>query len=395
MRVSELTAYHVRIPLKTKIKHASHTREQTDSLVVRCRLDNGQIGWGEGLPRSYVTGETIEQAFDLLRSTPLTQQLGGDIADLRQAIEVCEAIQLTRPQPDARNCFGNSIRCALEISVLDAVCRTLGVPLSEVTRQFGAAAGVRADQSQVRYSVVITSMSPAKQWLKSWLARLYGFQQLKLKVGVQGVDDAESVARVRRAVGSKMDLRLDANEAWSCSDLERIVASLRVFGITAIEQPVPHADVRQLATLRRNIDVPIVLDESLCSLEDAHDAIEYGTCDLFNIRLSKCGGFLNSLKLAATARQAGLGYQLGCQVGETGILSAAGRHFACSVGGIRYLEGSYDRLLVRERLTHEDLTWGRGGLAPALLGAGLGVQIDVAALERVTVAQESWPRAIR
>jgi muconate cycloisomerase len=92
---------------------------------------------------------------------------------------------------------------------------------------------------------------------------------------------------------------------------------------------------------------------------------------------------LNSLRLAAMARAHGLGFQLGCQVGETGILSAAGRHFACSVGPIRYLEGSYDRWLVRERLTRQDLSFGYGGWAPALKGPGLGVNVDRAAVNRV------------
>ena len=105
-----------------------------------------------------------------------------------------------------------------------------------------------------------------------------------------------------------------------------------------------------------------------------------------NLRLSTCGGFVRTHELAALAQREGLGYQLGCQVGETGILSAAGRHFAASVGNIRYLEGSYDRYLVKERLTTEDLTFGRGGFAPALQGPGLGVTIDEAALRRATVA---------
>jgi muconate cycloisomerase len=134
-----------------------------------------------------------------------------------------------------------------------------------------------------------------------------------------------------------------------------------------------------------------MLDESLCSLVDARQAIEAGTCDLFNLRLSKCGGFLTSLLLAAAAHRAGLGCQLGCQVGETGILSAAGRHFATSVGELRYLEGSFDRFLVRETLTREDLTFGRGGYAPALAGPGLGVTIDRAALQRVTQAELRLP----
>ena len=68
MRIQELVAYHVRIPLRSKVKHASHTRTDTDSILVCCRLDDGSEGWGEGLPREYVTGETIDTAVELFRS---------------------------------------------------------------------------------------------------------------------------------------------------------------------------------------------------------------------------------------------------------------------------------------------------------------------------------------
>ena len=75
------------------------------------------------------------------------------------------------------------------------------------------------------------------------------------------------------------------------------------------------------------------------------------------------------------AEASNLGYQLGSQVGETGILSAAGRHFACNVDRIRYLEGSFDRFLVRETLTDENLTFARTGRAPRLTGPGLGISV--------------------
>lgn len=390
MRIAELIAYHVQIPLKTKIRHASYTRRMTDSVVVRCRLSDGTEGWGEGLPREYVTGETIESAFELLRATPLTQQLGASLESPEAAIATCEKIELNRSQPDPRNCFGNSIRCALELSILDAVCRVSKVPLSAITSLFGPATGIRKKQDKVQYSAVITSSSPVKQRIKSVLIRLHGFHQTKVKVGVEGVDDEVSLQRIRGLVGPKMDLRIDANEAWTCENLQSKFELLEKFDITSIEQPVHHNEVGGLAKLRSNISAPIMLDESLCSVDDGQRAIESGTCDMFNIRISKCGGFLNSLKTAALAHQAGLGYQLGCQVGETGILSAVGRHFATSVGNIRFLEGSYDSFLVKERLTHENLTWGRRGLAPALSGPGLGVSIDEAALKRVTVAEEHF-----
>lgn len=389
MRISEITAYHVRIALKKTVRHASHSRTENDTLVVRCRLDDGTQGWGEGLPRPYVTGETIETALDQLRGTDLRRELGEPFGDLAGAVRLCDGILLAMPQ-GVRDCFGNSVRCALELGILDAACRAQQVPLSSVTELLPETAPIRHSQDRVRYSAAITTSGALKEMVRSLKFRYYGFHQAKVKVGVAGVDDAAALRRIRWALGEQFDLRIDANEAWSCATLESRLEPLLPYRITSLEQPVPHAEVDGLAALRGRVPTPIMLDESLCSLSDAERAIERGTCDLFNIRLSKCGGFLRSLRLAGLAHGAGLRYQLGCQVGETGILSAAGRHFATSVAGIRYLEGSFDRFLVREPLTIEDLTFGRGGYAPALTGPGLGVQIDTAALDRVQIREEHW-----
>uniref|UniRef100_A0A7C4LN38 Dipeptide epimerase n=1 Tax=Schlesneria paludicola TaxID=360056 RepID=A0A7C4LN38_9PLAN len=389
MRLAELTAFHVRIPLRGEIRHASHARTETDSLIVRCRLNDGSIGWGEGLPRHYVTGETIEQAWELFETVDLDRRLGGSFDGLAEGIALLQPWELPYSPSDDRRCFGNSLRCAVELSILDAMCRAEGVPLSAVTRMVPETIAVRQSVPRVRYSGAFTAHSAWKQWRRAVQLRLFGFHQAKVKVGVEGVDDAMVLRRLRRVLGSTFDLRIDVNEAWTCARLPERWERLRPFGISAVEQPVPHAEVAGLAALRPRLGVPVILDESVCSEADARRAIEGGWCDLFNLRLSKCGGFLPALHLAALAHQAGLGYQLGCQVGETGILSAAGRHFASSVANIRYLEGSYDRFLVRERLTVDDLTFGFGGYAPALTGPGLGVTVDLAAVARVTVRQHT------
>jgi L-alanine-DL-glutamate epimerase-like enolase superfamily enzyme len=384
MRVAALIGYRVRIPLKKEIRHASHARTETASLVVQCRLDNGSIGWGEGLPREYVTGETIDDAWQLIGSSEWRSALGGSFESLSDVIALLNNLQMPTRPGDDRGCFGNSVRCAIELAVLDATCRALNVPLSTVTTAMPETIAIRHTTNRVRYSAAFTAMSPWKQTTRALLLRLFGFHQAKVKVGMPDADDAETLKRIRRIVGHGLDLRIDANEAWTCANLAEKLAPLRPFGITAVEQPVPHEMVSGLAAERPSLGVPIMLDESLCGEIDARRAIEQGTCDLFNIRLSKCGGFVPSLRLATLAHQAGLGYQLGCQVGETGILSAAGRHFATSVAAIRYLEGSYDRFLVAERLTVEDLTFGYGGYAPAIIQPGLGITIDPQALQRVT-----------
>jgi muconate cycloisomerase len=186
-------------------------------------------------------------------------------------------------------------------------------------------------------------------------------------------------------------LRLDANEAWPAAVLPEKVEPLKEFNISCIEQPVPHADVAALAELRSRVGVPVMLDESLTSMADAEAAISGRTCDLFNIRLSKCGGFVASLQLAALAHNAGIGYQLGCHPGETGVLSAAGRHWVMAVANVRYLEGSYDRFLFRRLPTNEDITFGYGGRAPVLTWPGLGVTINSAVLDKVTVMKREFP----
>ena len=95
------------------------------------------------------------------------------------------------------------------------------------------------------------------------------------------------------------------------------------------------------------------------------------------------------LRLAALAKSARLGYQLGCHPGESGILSAAGRHWASTVRDIRYREGSYDRFLLKELLTNEDITFGYGGRALALTRPGLGVTMNPTALARMVESQET------
>lgn len=390
MRIVAASAFHVRIPLKGTLKHASYSRTENDTFVVRVRLDDGTEGWGEGLPRPYVTGEDMPQALELLQCLDLPRLLAEPFADLPQAIRLCDALHLPSPPPGHRECFGNSVRAAIEIAILDAACRATGVPLSAVVPLVPETIAVRRSADRVCYSGAVTALGPWKTRVRLWKLRLNGFAQVKVKVGVAGTDDAALLAQVRRTLGPDVELRVDANEAWTCADLESRLAPLVPYGIVSVEQPVPHAESDGLAAVRRRIGTPIMLDESLCSLADARHAIERGTCDLFNVRLSKCGGFLPSLRIVALAHAAGLACQLGCQIGETGILSAAGRHFACAVDGLRALEGSYDRHLVREPLVQEDLTFGYRGAAPALAAPGLSITVDPHAVRRTTVREEHW-----
>ncbi len=392
MRIRQLTAHVVRLALKRAFSHASATRRESENVLVRCELADGTIGWGEGVPRSYVTGETPAGCVAQLPSTPLAEQLSADCSSWPDVIQLCGQFAPAVEREDPRGCYGNALRCAVELSVLDAFGKLFGEPLGEVSRHFFPAKPIFAQRSMVQYSAVIDS-GAASLWRKALVRRLYGFRDCKVKVGSKGDDDVERLRTIRRWSGERIDLRLDANEAWHAEELPAKIGSLCMFNISCIEQPVPHAEVGALSELRKQFDVPVMLDESLTSMADAEAAIAGQTCDLFNIRLSKCGGYLASLRLAAVAHNAGIGYQLGCHPGETGVLSAAGRHWACSVAGIRYLEGSYDRHVFQRPPTNEDMTFGFGGRARAINRPGLAVTMNEAALQQLTVSRQEFPIA--
>ena len=92
MHIRKLTAFVVRLPLKRSFTHATATRDESENVFVRCELADGTVGWGEGVPRSYVTGETPAGCVEQLAATPVGEQLGGDCNSWADVIRLCEAI---------------------------------------------------------------------------------------------------------------------------------------------------------------------------------------------------------------------------------------------------------------------------------------------------------------
>ena len=385
MSISSLKLFKIAVPLKRVIKHASFERSESENLVARVTLSDGIVGYGEGVPRPYVTGETLDSAFTALEAHDWSAIMGRP-SSFGQVVEQLEKLTLPETEADPRGMAGNAARCALEIAILDAYGRRFGELLGRAV-ELAKVDGLDRilPPRRVRYSAAITAESARAERISALKIRIYGFHQVKIKVGTRGQDDGRRLERLRQLLGRRMDIRLDANEAWPIDGLVDRVQPLLRFGPTALEQPVPHGEVSALAELRPRLGVPVMLDESLCGYPDALSALELRTADLFNVRLSKCGGILPSLRIIGLAQRSGLGVQLGCHPGETALLSAAGRHVASRVGGLRYVEGSYDRHILAANLTTEDFTFGYGGRARPIKGPGLGVRVDPAALEAMTL----------
>jgi L-Ala-D/L-Glu epimerase len=369
MQIRSICGYKLNIPFKIKVTHSLFERSETESIVVVIEDSGGLKGYGEGAPRSYVTGETLNEALDSLRFlAPVlfdkgdltTEEVMGFICDLR-------AVHSERVFP---SCW-----CAVETAVLDLAGKLEGKSLWSLfvsepsTRDF-------------TYSAVLPLMPNAESLLElAGLAASLDMRFVKAKVSdlKSGV---ETVRLLRSHLGSQVDIRVDANGAFSVGEALEFLQQVDPFGISAIEQPVPKRDLAGLGEVTRHSAIPVFADESLCSLDDARYLIEHGLCTGFNIRLSKCGGLINSLAIWRLAKSHGLVCQLGCHVGETAILSAAGRHMAAICGEFAYLEGSFSKYILSEDLAAEEICFKKSGFAPLLSGPGLGLTINESILSK-------------
>jgi len=378
-RIEAITIYKLRIPFHQAFRHAAQSREESDAVIVRIEDGAGQIGYGEALPRPYVTGEDstsmIAHLSEHLASKIFSQSwtAGWATFDLLNSLHV----DWTRSDDSAVIAW-NAAFCAVELALLDWSLRSLNCSLADFLPP------VRND---VVYSGVISSDNPAEAATLAKRMVKFGLRQLKIKVGT--ADDYERVAAVRQAVNQAVkidvELRADANGAWSAAEAVAQLKRLAPFKLQLIEQPVPAGDLAGMKRVREETGVAVMADESLVTSEQACRLIEERACDYFNIRLSKCGGITGSLAIAKLAAQAGIKIQVGAQVGETAILSAAGRTFAAHLPELACAEGSFGTWLLSEDIAFEDVSFGYAGSAPLLKSRGLSVTVKEETLERLAV----------
>jgi muconate cycloisomerase len=216
-------------------------------------------------------------------------------------------------------------------------------------------------------------MSPEQMKQIFKLVKFNHMRFVKLKVGTDA--DLSTLRMVRDHLGFEVDIRVDANSAWSPSEAIDRLKEMEPYRISAVEQPVAKADFTGLKQVQDAVQIPVIADESLCTEEDARRLIDLKACQVFNIRLSKCGGLGAATRIRRMAERAGILCQLGCHVGETSILSAAGRHFALTVPHLSYVEGSFSNYLLLKDVVARPVVFQDGGLAHELPGFGLGIEV--------------------
>jgi len=377
MRIRAITCFDLSIPLRLSFRHSLAERGRSRNLIVRAELDNGRVGYGEGVPVAYVTGETIAGAVGAVREHYFPLVRGRDFSAYDELGRwLCDLPPLVSP-----GVCHTSAKCAFELALLDAFGREWGRPVSALAALVPLPALPNPLPQRPAYGIAVTADS---KWIRRrmTLLKMFGFRDFKLKVGVEAKADrdiAEFVARrlSRRLARRTATLRVDANAAYSSAEgaydaLEPLVR----LGVECVEQPLAPANDPQVASLARRLGVPVLLDESVRTFAEADARLNGSGLVGLNIRLSKNGGFFDSLRLAALCRARRAPFQLGCHVGETGILAAAQCHLAGLLPDARYLEGAFGTRLLAADIVRSSVRFGFRGRPPRLGPAGLGVEVD-------------------
>ncbi|MGB2768345.1 MAG: dipeptide epimerase, partial [Candidatus Zixiibacteriota bacterium] len=286
----QLTYHTIDLELKHPFRIARSVTELKKNVIVH--VDEGV---GEAAPSEYYreNAETVIQCLEKVKD-----QFGDDPFQIESILSNLN-----------KNISGNfSAKAAIEMALHDLVAKRLGIPVYRLL-------GLDGNMPLVT-SYTIGIDTPEKMKEKTKLAE--GFVVYKVKVGVE--NDVEMVKAVRGVTDAK--IRVDANAGWSAEEALEKIKQLREYDIEFVEQPIDPQDKVGLKRIKEEAGVPIIIDEQLMTSKDIPNFV--GLCDGINIKLAKCGGIREALRMIHVARAHGLSVMLGCMIeSSVGIAAAA------------------------------------------------------------------------
>jgi L-alanine-DL-glutamate epimerase-like enolase superfamily enzyme len=350
------------IPFTTGFAHAAATRGETSSVVVTATAHGGVTGVGEGCPRPYVTGESIDSALAFFAEHRPSLLEVGTVDGLRGWMGAHRAAIDANP----------AAWCAIELALLDAFGHAAAMPLE-------ALVGVAPLDGAFRYSAVLGDMSPEAFGATAAQYHAVGMHDLKVKLSGDLARDRAKLATLA-AIAAPLRIRVDANALWPEADAA--VAFLRALEtpLTAVEEPLaPAGRLGGLAAVADALELPVILDESLARADAIAALRPPATRWIVNVRVSKMGGVLRSLAVVEAARAAGVRVIVGAQVGETSRLTRAALAVAQAARDVLVAqEGAFGTRLLTRDVCDPPLMFGAGGRLtvadhPRLLAPGLGM----------------------
>ncbi|HRJ29597.1 MAG TPA: dipeptide epimerase [Cyclobacteriaceae bacterium] len=304
---------------------AFKTVDDVRNAFVEITLDNGITGLGSGNPSEYVVGENLTQTLEALQEKNLEFLRGRDIREMKQL--TYEAWQKFPKNPAAR--------AAIDIALYDAFTKFLNVPL---VKYLGQKIQSMPTSNTIGIKNVTETLKESGEYLKQ------GFKAIKVKLGKDLAEDIERMVKMREKFGYDYAIRIDANQGYDSQQTIEFYQKTKHLKIELIEQPLPAKAIQEMKALPDNVREVIAADESLITPKDALELVKPPrACGIFNIKLMKCGGVTQGLKIADIAFQEGIDLFWGCN-DESIISITAALHAAFACANTKYidLDGSLD-----------------------------------------------------
>ncbi|MFP5407730.1 MAG: mandelate racemase/muconate lactonizing enzyme family protein [Gammaproteobacteria bacterium] len=344
-RIAALRFHTLHIPFRQRFRHASAERNATSSLWIEAIGEDGQVGVGESCPRPYVTGETLDTA-----RTFFADYHAEVIAEIRDAASLRAWVAANTRRIDRHP----AAWCAIELALIDLFARQTG-QTAEAWLGLPEAAG------RFQYSAVLGDSDPNTFAATFARYRDIGMTDFKLKLSGDLGRDREKLAVLKSEGVAVERLRLDANNLWQDATAARTYLIALDAPAFAIEEPLKTGQRMELPMLAQALNVAIILDESLCRIDELPDYAP-GTRWIPNLRVSKLGGLLRTLALVDAATERGMPLIIGAQVGETSLLTRVSLTVARAADkALLAQEGAFGTLLLESDVCKPTLMFGHGG----------------------------------
>ena len=328
MKIKEIKMGKIDTPLKHPYKVGKKVLTFSDEIVIKMLTDTGEIGYGSAAPTPFITGETessIVGAINYIKP----EIIGLDIDNLEEIMKVIH-----------NSIHGNnSAKAAIDIAIYDLLCKKYKIPLYKFLGGY---------RDSLTTDLTISNDTVEQMVEKSFKAVMDGCTCLKIKVGNDVDHDIERVKAVRKAVRKGISIRVDANQGWRPKEAVRIIRKFEDLGldIEFVEQPVNSWDIDGLKYVTDNVDTKILADEAVFGPSDAFKIIEKRAADLISIKLMKCGGINNAIKIYNMAENMGIRCMMGCMM-ESRIGITAATSFAASKSNL--VKADLDTMLFFEK----------------------------------------------
>lgn len=362
MKITKIIGHYIQLPLKEPFIINYATYDSMHSVIVEIHTDTGIIGFGEGVADEHVTGESAAGIFANLAM--IAPKLIGE-----NPLNI-EAIHLKLDEM----ILGNpAIKASIDIALYDILGKHANLPIYQL---LGGKTVERLDYAKV---LSVKNIEETKKDIDTLLES--GYKVIKVKLGGNIFDDILKLKQILEYIKeADAIVRVDCNQAWS--NPKAIIQALKSIDdpkLKWIEQPLKYNDIEGMKYLYENMNVNLMADEMI---KDIHDLARLSTphFDLLNVKLMKCGGIHNAVKLIRFAEGLGIECQIGSMV-ESSIGSAAGYHTAMALNNVKSTELTGPLLFSQDigdlkfNIPYVDL-----GDAP-----GLGITINKEALAALTV----------